>query len=233
MSVKNNSLYFALDGLLYNFPFMKKLIPIVVILIAFSGCIEIHEEIHIHKDKSGSISYKLESSQLGFIFNKLSNIIDIKFEDQLKEKAQELAGLLKNKDGISNVEFNMDHRTMDYELRCNFSDTKKLNAAIYEAFGYKKTFFSPSYLKASNHSFKKINFSPLLKKYLEDEGIEIPAEYISDVIFFRSSIYIPEEVKKANGKEVNIISEKNMVYQKFRLTDVIENKVDVGIKIKH
>ena len=73
----------------------------------------------------------------------------------------------------------------------------------------------------------------MLKKYLEDEGIEIPAEYISDVIFFRSSIYIPEEVKKANGKEVNIISEKNMVYQKFRLTDVIENKVDVGIKIKH
>ncbi len=212
---------------------MKKLIPIVVILLSLSSCIEINEEIHINKDKSGSLSYRLESSQLGFIFSNLSNLIDIKIEDQLKEKAQELAILLKQKEGISHVEFNLDQRTLDYELRCNFSDTKKLNAALYEIFGYKKTLFSPSYLKASSHSTKKINFAPMLKNYLEDEGIEIPSEYLSDVIYFKSTIYVPKKIKKASGSQVNIISEENMVYQKFRITDVIENQVNVGIKVKY
>ena len=123
---------------------MKKLIPIVVILLLLSSCIEINEEIHINNDKSGSISYKLKSGRLGFLLNKLSGIIDIKFEDQLKEKAKDLSVLLKQKEGISHVEFNIDHNSMNYELRCNYSDTKKLNAALYEVFGYKKTFFSPT-----------------------------------------------------------------------------------------
>ena len=116
---------------------MKKIIPIVVILLTLSSCIEIIEEIHINDDKSGSLSYKLESSQLGFLLNKLSGLIDIKFEDQLKEKAKDLAVLLKQKEGISHVEFNIDHKSMDYELRCNYSDTKKLNAALYEFKGLK------------------------------------------------------------------------------------------------
>lgn len=212
---------------------MKKLIPIVVILISLTSCIEIHEEIHIHKDQSGSLSYRLESSQLGFIFNKIAGIIDIQIEDQLKEKAKELAIKLKQKDGISNVEFNIDSRTMDYELRCDFSNTKKLNVALYEAFGYKKTFFSPSYLKATNHKVKKINFSPMLKDYLEDEGINIPSEYLADVIYFKSTIYLSRKVKKAKGSQTNIANDENLVFQKFRITDVIENKVDVGITIKY
>jgi hypothetical protein len=212
---------------------MKKLIPIVVIFISLTSCIEIHEEIHIYKDQSGSLFYKLESSQLGYIFNKIANIIDINIEDQLKEKAKELAFKLKQKDGISHVEFNMDSRTMDYEIRCDFSNTKKLNAALYEAFGYKKTFFSPSYLKATNHKVKKINFAPMLKDYLADEGINIPSEYLSDVIYFKSTIYLPRKVKKAKGSQTNILNNENLVFQKFRITDVIEDKVDVGITIKY
>ena len=226
-------MYFAFDELFANFPNMKKLIPIVVILFSFTSCIEISEEIHINKDKSGILSYKLESNQLGILFNKLSGFIDITFEEQLKEKAEDLAFLLKQKEGIRHVEFNIDHNTMDYELKCEFSDTKKLNVAIYEVFGYKKTFFSPSYLKVSNHIVKKINFSPMLKSYLEDEGIEIPPEYFSEVIYFKSTIILPEKVKNAKGSQVIIKNEKNMVNQKFRLTDVIENKVNVGIKIRY
>lgn len=226
-------MYFAFDGLFANFPNMKKLIPIVVILFSFTSCIEISEEIKINKDKSGSLSYKLESNRLGILFNKLSGFIDITFEEQLKEKTGELAFRLKQKEGITHVEFNIDHNTMDYELKCEFSDTKKLNVAIYEVFGYKKTFFSPSYLKVSNHTVKKINFSPMLKSYLEDEGIEIPSEYLSEVIFFKSTIHLPEKVKNTKGSHVKIINEKNMVNQKFRFTDVIENKVNVGIKIRY
>ena len=212
---------------------MKKLIPIVVFLLLLSSCIEVTEEIHIHKNKSGSLSYKLESNQLGFIFDKLSNFIDISFEDQLKEKVKELAVLLKQKEGISNVEFNINQTTMDYELRCDFSDTKKLNIALYEAFGYKKTIFSPSYLKTSSKSIKKINFSPFIEKYLEDEGIEIPSQYLSDFIYFKSTTYLPKKIKKVKGKQVNIIAEENMVYQRFKITDVIENQVNVGIKIRY
>ena len=105
--------------------------------------------------------------------------------------------------------------------------------AVYEVFGFKKTILSPSYLKVSNNSLKKINFSPRLKKYLKDEGIEVPSEYLSEVIYFKSTIYLPKKVKNAKGSQVNILYGKNIVEQKFKLTDVIENKVNVGVKIKY
>ena len=73
----------------------------------------------------------------------------------------------------------------------------------------------------------------MLKSYLEDEGIEIPSEYLSEVIYFKSTTYLPNKVKKTKGKQIKIIQEENMVYQKFQLTDVIENKVNVGIKIRY
>ena len=212
---------------------MKKLFPIVVILFSLSSCIEVIEEVHINKDKSGSLSYRIESNQVGFLLNKIASFIDNSFEDQFKEKVEEIADKLKQKDGIEHVEFTMDPNSMDYELNCKFSDPKKLNKAVYEIFGYKKTILSPSYLKVSNNTVKKINFSPRLKKYLEKEGIEIPSEYLTDVIYFKSYIYLPQKVKKAKGSQVNILNEKYKVEQKFKLTDVIENKVNVGVKIRY
>lgn len=212
---------------------MKKIIPIVVILFSLSSCIEVIEEIHINKDKSGRLSYRLESSQIGFLVNKLSGFIDISFENQLKEKVKDLAILLNGQEGIKNVEFNINQNSMDYELSCEFSDSKKLNTALYKVFGYKKTIFTPSYLKISNSKVKKINFSPMLKNYLEKEGIDIPSEYLSGVIYFKSNIYLPKNVKRAAGSQVEILNEKNLVSQTFKLTEVIQNKVNVGIKIKY
>lgn len=212
---------------------MKKIIPIVVILLTFSSCIEIVEEIHINDDKSGTLSYRLESSQIGFLLNKLSGVFDATIEDQLQEKIKEFAFLLKQQEGINKVEFTIDPVSIDYELYCEFSDSKKLNTAMYRVFGYKKTILTPSYIKVSNHKVKKRNFSPMLKDYLENEGIEIPSEYLSGLIYFNSSVYLPRKVKSATGKQVEIITDKNLVNQTFKLTDVIENKVNVGVKIKY
>jgi len=233
MLIKNNSSNFAFDALFANFPIMKKIIPIVVILLTFSSCIEVIEEIHINDDKSGSLSYRLESSQIGFLLNKLSKVFDATIEDQLQEKVKEFANLLKQQEGINKIEFTSDPNSMDYELYCEFADSKKLNTALYKVFGYKKNILTPSYLKVSNHKVKKINFSPMLKDYLRDEEIEIPSEYLSGLIYFKSLVYLPMKVKNATGTQVEIIDDKNLVNQTFKLTDVIENKVNVGVKIKY
>lgn len=233
MLIKNNSSNFAFDALFANFPFMKKLFPIVVILLTFSSCIEIIEEIHINDNKSGSLSYRLESSQIGFLMNNLSKVFNATIEEQLQEKVKEIAILLKQQEGIYNVDITIDPNSMDYELYCEFADSKKLNTALYKVFGYKKTILTPSYIKVTNHKVKKINFSPMLKDYLEDEEIKIPSEYLSGLIYFKSSVYLPKKVKNAKGSQVEIIDDKNLVNQTFKLMDVIENKVNVGIKIKY
>lgn len=212
---------------------MKKLIPIVAILLSLSSCIEVIEEIHINKDKSGKLSYRLESSQIGFLMKKFSGLFEVSYEDQLKGKVEELSILLDLQEGINNVEFNSNPNSMDYELSCEFSDSKTLNTALYKVFGYKKTILTPNYLKISKSSIKKTNFSPMLKKYLEEEGIEIPSNYLSEVIYFKSYIHLPKEVKKVKGSGLEIPMAENLVTQTFKLTDVIENKVNVGIKIKY
>jgi hypothetical protein len=212
---------------------MQKLFPIIVILFLFSGCIEIQEEIQIKENRSGRLTYRLETNQLGSILTNLAGFLDNSLENQLKAKANEIAIRMEQKEGISDVEFNIDHRALNYELACSFTDTKKLNEALYDVFGYKKTLFSPGYLKVSRHTVKKINFSPYLKQYLDDEGIYIPSGYLSEVIYFRSVIFLPDRVRRAKGAEVEIIQDDLTVRQKFKLTEVLENEVDVGVKIKY
>jgi hypothetical protein len=212
---------------------MNKLIPIVVISFLLTGCVEIVEEIQIRKDKSGMLTYRLESSQLGLILNKLSGLVDFAFEEQIQDKIREVAYKLQQKEGIEHVEFTADTDLFDYSISCHFSNTKYLNAALYEVFGYRKTLFSPSYIKASGHTVKKINFAPLLKDFLDDEGIVIPSAYLAEIIYYRSTVKLPGTVKKVKGKNMKVSEDKSQVNQRFRFTDILENKVDVGFKIRY
>ena len=212
---------------------MKKFIPLLIILsVSLTSCIEIIEEINVNKDQSGSILYRLETSELGSLLNNFTNLFDVSIENLLKDKIEELASKLKNKHGIKNVNFSIDERSGSYNLMCDFSNSKDFNSALFEVFGYKKNLFTPGYLKVSKHKFKRINFAPWVKKYFEEEDIKIPAEEVLDMITYKTIINLPYEVKSVKNKTAKLSNNRKTVTQSYKAIDIINNKVNVRSRIK-
>ena len=212
---------------------MKKIIPLIIILsVSLTSCIEIIEEITLNEDQSGSLSYRLETNELGSLLNNFTNLFDVSIENHLKGKIEELASSLKNKQGIKNVNFSIDKKSGSYGLMCDFSNSKDFNSALYEIFGYKKNLFTPGYIKVSKHKFKRINFAPWVKKYFENEDIQIPSEEILDMITFKTIINLHEEVKNMKNKTTRLSNSRKTVTQSYKAIDIINNKVNVKSRIK-
>lgn len=213
---------------------MKRIVSFLIFSTIFlSSCIEIIEEININDDKSGSISYRLETNELAALLNNISGFMDISFENQLKTEATKFAAKIKKMEGIQNVVLETDEGLGGYKFSFDFSSAKKLNKALYEATGNKKTIFSPSYIKISKHKIKKLNFAPWVKKYFEKEDINIPDKNILNMITYKSLIHLPNEITWKNKIRAKILNNQKTVSQSFSIENVFENKVDVGIKIKY
>jgi hypothetical protein len=209
---------------------MKRIFPVFIFLFGFTSCIEIVEEITIFNNKSGNIKYRIETNQIASFLNKFTNLIDVTFENQLKEKTKALAGKINTYEGIDSVIYNWDGKKNKNLLEFSFTSADALNDAVYQLLGYKKSLFTPKYLKATDHKFQRKNFSPWVKKYLETEGIEIPIEEITNLVTYKTIVHYPKEVKKFSGKNLKLIDNRKQLVQTNNLKEVLENKTDVGIK---
>ena len=211
---------------------MRKTVFLFLILsVLFTGCIEIVEEISVNKNKSGSVIYRIETNEAGFFLNNLSGLFDISVEDQVRKEAQKFINKLQSQPGISNISYNLNSRSGDYYLQFDFSDHKQFNNAIYAMSGNKKTMFTPSYFKISKNRFKKINFSPWLKRYMEKEEIEFPSPMMTEMITYTSVINLPKTIKKAKPSSVKISD--TQAIQKISFSEIIDGKANTGMRIKY
>ncbi len=213
---------------------MRQLFPIIFILVfSLTSCIEIVEEININKDKSGNISIKIESDNAGLILNIVNNLVGNSYEDEVKAELNKIASKLTNQKGINNVKINLNERNGQYGISCDFENPEDLNQALYKSFGYKKTIFSPGYIKAGRHKLKKMNITPYVKKYLEKEDIAIPDGYIIDLIDYKCIYHFPDEIKSISNKNAIITNNSKTATIEFPIEKVLDNKVNTGIKIRY
>lgn len=213
---------------------MKQLFPILFIFVfSLTSCIEIVEEININKNKSGNISIKIESDNAGLLINIVNNLVGNSYEDEIKAELKKIADKLTNQKEINNVKINLNERDGQYGISCDFENSKDLNQALYKAFGYKKTIFSPGYIKAGNHKLKKMNITPYVKKYLEKEKIVIPEGYIIDLIDYKSIYHLPDEIKSVSNNNAEITNNSKTAIIEFPIKEVLDNKVNTGIKIRY
>ncbi|MFU8844364.1 MAG: hypothetical protein ACNA7V_11215 [Bacteroidales bacterium] len=202
------------------------------ITIIFSGCIEIEEKIVIKSDQSGSVSYSVNTSEVGSLLVGLSGLLGIEPDEQINDEAEKLISILKEQPGIHNISYNLKHSKGRYYLRFDFTDAASFNKALYRMGGQKKTIFSPGYLKINHTRFRKLNFSPYLTNYLQKEGKEVNSLLYSDLLIFRSEIHFPEKIKRTNKKELLIAPDQTSLSQKFKFRDILENNSNTGIKVR-
>jgi hypothetical protein len=190
------------------------------------------EEISINKNKSGNISIKIETENSGLLLDIVNNLIGNSYEDQIKDELTKIASKLKNEKGIENISINLNDSNGEYGISCDFANSADLNRALYKAFGYKKTFFSPGYIKAGSHKLKKKNISPYIEQYLEQENIIIPDNYIMELIDYKCIYHLPNSIKSVSNNKVKITNNSSTATIEFPIEKVLENKVNTGIKIR-
>ena len=209
-----------------------KLLIYLTLVFSLSSCLEISEIIKINNDKSGSIKYELKSSSTGNFLSKISGLFDVSIEDQVVGEAEKFIGQLKKQEGISNIQHHFDKYRGYYSVSFDFVSSKNVNEAVYNLAGSKKNIFTPTYFKVKKSQFKKVNFSPWIKRYLEKENIELPSSTLTEIIIFTSVVELPGTVVKVKPKEAIISNDKKEVKQQFSLTEIISGKAKTGIRIK-
>ena len=98
--------------------------------------------------------------------------------------------------------------------------------------GSKKNIFTPGYVNISNSRFKKINFSPWLKRYLDKENIEIPYTLLSEDIKFTSYTLFPDEIKRFKPANTAVDKKSNTTIQTFKLSKLTTGKANTSLKVK-
>jgi len=211
----------------------KPLILIIILSFSLTSCIEIVEEIFINKDKSGTIIYRIDTDEAGSFLNNISGLFDLSVEHQVKQEAEKFISKLRSQPGISNIQYNLRSGQSEYFLQFDFSDYKTFNNSLYAMSGNKKSLFTPSYFKIKKNRFKKINFSPWIKRYIEKEEIEYPSPLILEMITFSSIINCPDEIRNTSPSNVMIDKSKLRCTQKTQLNDILNGKANTGIKIRY
>jgi len=73
---------------------MKKIIPFIAIfLVLFTGCIEIVEKIKVNEDRSGTMTYRIETDEFGTFINMISGMMDESFENEIRKELWKLPPL--------------------------------------------------------------------------------------------------------------------------------------------
>lgn len=213
---------------------MKKIIPFIAIFLVFlTGCIEIVEEIKINEDRSGTMTYKIETDEIGTFINMISGMVDESFDDKIRQEFEKYTRKLRGNPGISNINYNYKDTSEDYYISFDFASDNDLNDALYDVLGIKKNMFTPAFIKIKQSKLKKINYAPWVKRYMDSEGIEIPTSSFSNLVTQRSVVSLSQKIKKVSGESMQISGDKKSTTQRFDIQDIIENKVNVGLKLKY
>lgn len=191
------------------------------------------EDIWIERDKSGTITYSIETPGAGGLLQGLASMLNSPAEQNVRNEVGKVIRELERQEGISNLRYNLDGRAGRYFVQFDFNHVSDYNNAIYALVGSKKNLFTPGYLKAGSTRFKKIDFSRWVNKYFEKEDLEKPSPFITDNISFRSVIHAPGDIRGIKSRTVASTPTPQSVEQKFLLTDILDGNVNTGMRIRY
>ena len=205
----------------------------LIAVIFLSGCIEIVESIKVNEDTSGTIQYRVMSSETGALLGSFSGLINNSIEDQLRSEASKLVFILKQQEGISNVKYELKNLNGEFYVRFDFASSEQFNKALYQMGGYKKTCLSPGYLKVKKHKVKKRNFTPWLHTYLKKEKIEILDSFLPEMLYFTSIIELPAVIRKVKPENMSVTDNNTIVQQRLSFDEILNDNESTGLKVRY
>jgi hypothetical protein len=192
---------------------MKSKIILIIIFISFTftSCINLVEEIWINKDRSGRVSLRRDSGNIGFLFATLSEYIQPDLLAQITAAPNKYSSKLSNTKGITNVKAVNNLKGGELGVSFTFKDEQALNEAWYSILSVDKKFYHPKIFKIHTHRLKKKNLNKYLINYLEENKHKIKSNEIVRLISYTTTFHLPLAVKKIKNLTSTKLMDENTV----------------------
>jgi hypothetical protein len=205
---------------------------ILTMVISMQSCIEIVEEITINEDQSGSLSFSAGVKGSDALFGLMGSFPEITFLDDIEREVDIVVGKLNAQDGISNVRFSKPKSGGNYALSFDFTDSKALNKALYAVNDQEKKFFQPSFYKITKNKYRRKNITNWGNMLLEKEKDNLPDEAILDMVEYKAVVNVPRPAFMVKADDVYISKDKKTISISNFITDILDKRIDTGIKVK-
>ncbi|MFK8008585.1 MAG: hypothetical protein AB8H03_19660 [Saprospiraceae bacterium] len=216
---------------------MKKLFQttlLFAILISFTSCFDVTEEVKMNADGSGELRLNIDLSQskgnlAGYMAAGEINGVEIPSEAEIKSEIKKLKKALSKIKGISKVKAKSDFGEFVFEVTANFKNMKALNKAINASV---KTFNqTPFPLPRFKHfSFKENKFSRLFnytdERFTQEEfdGMMSVVRYLMESAKVVSIYRFEENVKNISNSKAKISPSKKAVMLEGNISEFATGK---------
>ncbi len=205
---------------------------LLVAVVMLQGCIEIGEEVTVNPDRSGRLSLSVSLSQGDVLMQLLGRYVDLSGMDEIGRKAEQAAFVLQSSPGISNVDYRFSRRSGNINLAFDFDNHRSLNRALYAVAGMNKTFLQPGIYKIRNHTFTKKNMTTWFRLLVKQAGGQYD-EALLDLVEIRSVYHLPKPVTRVSDKNATVSQDGRRVSTSAYISDVINQKINTGIRIRY
>jgi hypothetical protein len=216
---------------------MKKLFQttfLFTILIAFTSCFDVTEEVKMNSDGSGELRLNIDLSQskgnlVGYMNAGEINGVEIPSEAKIKSEIKKLKKALSKMKGISKVKAKSDFDEFVFEVTANFENMKALNKAINASVkAFNQTPFPLPRFK--HFAFKENKFSRLFNyaderfTQAEFDGMMSVVRYLMESAKVVSIYRFEEPVKNVSNLTAKVSPSKKSVMLEGNIAEFVTGK---------
>ncbi|HEX2682879.1 MAG TPA: hypothetical protein VHL77_03040 [Ferruginibacter sp.] len=207
------------------------------IVILFSGCFEIIEQVFLKNDGSGNFQLVLNMSKSKTRLNSISkmktvNGHDVPSKEEIKNKVAEIERTVSKTPGVSNVKTSLDFDNYIASISCNFSKVTQVNEVVKNIHLQENPKGKPAEkvydYNTTGNIFTRLNLFSFRDEYKKlsnaDKEVFATANYTS-IFKFEGT------VTAASNNETKISPSKKAVMLKLNALDIITGKRSMENKI--
>lgn len=219
------------------------LINLLVIAMAcsFTSCINIVEKVFFKKNGSGTYTMTLDMSKIASMMAMFGE------DDQTNEMEEAMNGMnegfeqakakLEGVAGISNINQEMDKKTLTYTMAFDFSNVDALNDGLNRYFANEDDNRDYTYFTSKKKEFTRTSFNRFSKALNEemnsdeDPGFD-PAVLMADA-YFESILTFEKDIRSHSNKDYKKDGNRRISLKKFFFNKDHEDKsLAVTVKTK-
>lgn len=195
-----------------------KIIGLLFILLSFSSCIELVEEIKINPDLSGNYHLYLKHDGLDFLFKAVPKNVDLSDIETAMNR-------LKLQEGIHNLKSDIKINKGKFSVQFDFSNAKSLSHALYAVFGAKQQFYNKSFIKVGRSKVKRPNLTPYIIEYAKSKVLldELPGDMVMENIYYTYRLITPKDIKHSKPDNYSL-SNQNEYVHRYSMKSLFQNE---------
>jgi len=218
--------------------YLSHFLALCIIMLSFSSCFEITEEVNMKSDGSGDMLLTVNMSQSKANLKNYMEMeevqgIKVPSRSEIEKEIVNVKSVLANVKGLSNVKINTDFEEFIFTVSGRFDNVKTLNVAINKvASKLNKTPFPT--IKKKNFDYNTGKFTRYFK-YLKDlnltqqeyDDLNFTARFIMESAKYVSVYRFDKPVKKVTNAKAQVAPSKKAVKLESNFAEILTGKKSI------